>query len=58
MRDRCLNCNGYIQLIDTGLGRRWLHIDPDADQSEKVIGWRHCHEKVASPTTTHDGSVR
>ena len=51
--DRCLNCNGTIRLINYALGKRWMHVDPDASfpTEQRGTAWRFCRATVATPTT-------
>lgn len=51
--DRCLNCNQPVRLINFALGKRWMHVDPDASfpTEQKGTAWRHCRGPVAEPVT-------
>ena len=56
--DRCLNCNEPVRVINYALGKRLMHVDPDASfpTEQRGTAWRHCRQRVATlPIQPVDG---
>ena len=53
--DRCLNCNATIRLVNYSLGKRWMHVDPDASfpTEQRGTAWRFCRATVGDSNHAH-----
>jgi hypothetical protein len=48
--DRCLNCNQPIREINYALGKRWMHVVPEASfpSTQRGTAWEHCRQATAT----------